>query len=100
MSNLWEPVAGVYWSAVPLMSNLDLTRGFSGASFITTLVGALSGAFFGAWAAQRIAKSNKVQDDIIKEIRSVNAAIMLGQFIFNCAVATKKQCSEPLKKNL
>ncbi|AZD78736.1 hypothetical protein [Pseudomonas chlororaphis] len=97
MSNLWEPVSGVYWSTVPFLPSLGWLKSLGNSSFFTTVFGALAGAFAGAWAAQRIAARNKLQDELLKEIRSVNSAILLGQAIFNIALAIKVDGALPLK---
>lgn len=98
MAGLWEPVCGVYSSTYSVLPCLQSLIDFGNSSFFTTAFGALAGAFAGAWAAQRIAVKNKLQDEISKEVRSTNSALLLGQAIFNIAIACKRDCSLPLKK--
>lgn len=61
------------------------------------MVGALAGAYFGAWAAQRNAASSKLRDELLSEIRSANRGIFLGLSILNVALSMKRQLISPLK---
>ncbi|CAN5168279.1 hypothetical protein BH10PSE10_BH10PSE10_02920 [soil metagenome] len=69
-------------------------------NFTTSIIGALAGAFFGAWGAQKIAEKAKRRDDLLKEIRNTNAAIMLAFAICNSVIALKKQHVKSLKEQL
>ena len=52
---------------------------------------ALAGAFFGALAAQRIGARAKQREELLSDIRSTNAAIMLAFIFCNAGLALKKQ---------
>lgn len=97
MASLWEPVCGVYSSSASFLPCLGWLENFGNSSFFTTVFGALAGAFAGAWAAQRIAAKNKLQEEMLKEIRSTNSAILLGQAVFNVGFGSKLGGSLPLK---
>lgn len=97
MASLWEPVCGVYTSTASFLPCLGGLENFDNSSFIITVVGALAGAFAGAWAAQRIAATKKQQEELLKEIRSANSAMLLGQAIFNVGMGSKMEGSLPLK---
>ncbi|WP_152969156.1 hypothetical protein [Amantichitinum ursilacus] len=64
--------------------------------FSTSLVGALFGAWGGAWAAQRIASQEKGRDLLLTEIRETNNAIMNAFTICNSLIAFKEQHAKPL----
>lgn len=59
----------------------------------------MAGAFAGAWAAQRIAEKEKLRDQLLKEIRSINTAIMLAFGICNSLLSIKRQHVKALKEN-
>lgn len=59
--------------------------------FSTAVVGSLAGAFAGAYAAQRIAVRAKVRDEIVREVRSMNAAIALSAGVASSAFNLKSQ---------
>jgi cell division protein ZapA (FtsZ GTPase activity inhibitor) len=65
----------------------------------TTIVGALAGAGIGAWAAGHISEKNKAREQLTKEIRDTNAAIMLALGVMNCGVKLKKQHVKALKED-
>lgn len=97
MAGLWEPIDGVFTAtAAPLLPTLAWLENLGGSSFFTTVFGALAGAFAGAWAAQYIAEQNKLREQLTKEIRDTNAAIVLSLGVFNIAVSLKKQHIHPL----
>jgi hypothetical protein len=58
----------------------------------------LSAAFAGAFTAQNIAERNRRRDDLLKEVRSTNAAISLAFAICNAAMAMKRQHLLPMKE--
>lgn len=98
MANLWEPVCGVYSSTASVLPCLGWLTELGNSSFFTTVFGALAGAFTGAWAAQRIAVRSRRQEELIKEIRSTNSAMLLGQAILNISISSKIECALPLKE--
>ncbi|RJX32988.1 MAG: hypothetical protein C4516_02780 [Oxalobacter sp.] len=69
----------------------EAVKNFANSAFTTSLLGALAGAFGGAYAAQLIAKRTKRRDDLLAEIRNVNAAISVAFSIVNSLLALKKQ---------
>lgn len=64
--------------------------------FTTALVGSLAGAFAGAYAAQKIALRAKLRDEVIRDIRNVNAAISLAAGIASSAFNLKSQHVRPM----
>lgn len=99
MSELWEPMAGVFWKTTPLLPMMDNLQALGNSSFFTTVIGALAGAFFGAWAAQRNAENSKLRDELLREIQASNRGIMLGHSIVNVALSMKNQHIATLKKS-
>jgi len=96
MTDLWEPVSGVFWKTAPLLPSIGWSIDY-GALF-TTVVGALAGAGIGAWAAGYISERNKIREQLIKEIRDTNAAIVLALGVMNCGVGLKRQHVKSLKE--
>jgi len=74
-------------------------KDFFNSVFFTAIAGSLAGAFAGAYAAQRIAEKGKSRDELLKEIRNTNAAIMVAFGICNTLLALKKQHIKKLKEN-
>lgn len=97
MTDLWEPMSGVFWRVAPLMTDIGWSVDY-GALF-TSVVGALAGAGIGAWAAGYISERNKVREQLTKEIRDANAAIVLSLGVMNCGIALKKQHVKGLKED-
>lgn len=91
-NNLWD-IASPYLT-------WENAKAFSNSAFFTSLIGALAGAFAGAYAAQRIVERKKIRDELTKEIRNTNAAIMLAFNISNSLLTLKKQHVKALKENL
>ena len=67
-------------------------------NFTIALVGGCTGAVGGALGAQHIAERAKRREDLLKELRNTNAAIMVSFSICNAALALKKQHVLPLKE--
>lgn len=65
-------------------------------AFGLSLIGALAGAVAGAFAAQRVIERSKVRDELLKEIRNVNAANMVSFTICNTALSLKSQLVLPM----
>ena len=59
----------------------------------------MAGAFAGAYGAQRIAEKSKLRDQLLKDIRGTNTAIMLAFGICNSLLSIKEQHVKPLKEN-
>ncbi len=68
-------------------------------ALVVAIIIPLSASFFGAWTAQRIAERNRSRDDILKEIRSTNAAISLAMSVCNTAMAIKRQQVATVKRD-
>jgi len=60
-------------------------------SLASSLVVAFTGSLFGAYTAKRIAERAKLKDDLLKEIRNINAASIIAFGITNSHIAIKKQ---------
>lgn len=58
--------------------------------FTSLIVGTLLAAFMGTWGAQAIAERNKRKEDLLKEIRNTNAAIMTSHSIWNVMYVLRK----------
>jgi hypothetical protein len=65
-------------------------------SFIIAFVGGLTGAFGGALGAQHIVERSKNREELLRELRNTNAAIMVSFTIANTALALKKQHIQPM----
>jgi len=71
-------------------------RAVADSNFVTAVVGSLAGAFGGAWAAQRIAESSKLREELVKEIRNTNAAASMLYGIANAHLGLKQQFVKPM----
>ncbi|MBI3042750.1 MAG: hypothetical protein HYY78_07985 [Betaproteobacteria bacterium] len=69
---------------------------FLNSAFALSFVGALAGAAAGALAAQRVIERSRARDDLLKEIRNTNAAMMVSFTICNTALGLKKQLVGPM----
>ncbi|WP_155249918.1 hypothetical protein [Pseudomonas putida] len=97
--NQWEPVSGIFWQTAP--SILDGTRwlpDLDGSSFFITIFGALVGAFAGAWAAQRSARNSKRRDELVAEIRVVNAGVILSHTVFVSTLSARQEYIDPARE--
>lgn len=72
---------------------------FFNSVFFTAIAGSFAGALAGAYGAQRIAEKAKYRDQLIKEIRGTNTAIMLAFGICNSLLSMKKQHVKSLKED-
>ena len=72
---------------------------FFNSVFFTAIAGSLAGAFAGAYGAQRIAEKAKYREQLLKEIRGTNTAIMLAFGISNSLLSLKKQHTKTLKES-
>jgi hypothetical protein len=77
---------------------MEATKNFINSTFITSLIGALAGAYFGATAAQRIAERSKYREELLREMRNTNAAIALAFEVSDALLALKKQHVKSLKE--
>jgi hypothetical protein len=72
-------------------------KAFANSAFLTSLLGSLAGAFAGAAAAQHIAERSKLREEMLREMRNINAAVALAFGICNGFLALKKQHVKALK---
>ena len=72
---------------------------FFNSVFFTAIAGSLAGAFAGAYGAQRIAERAKYRDQLLKEVRDTNAAIMVAFGVCNSLLSMKKQHVRSLKED-
>lgn len=70
--------------------------GIMNSNFAIAFIGGLTGAFGGALGAQHIAERSKRREELLKELRNTNAAIMVAFSICNAALALKKQHVQPM----
>ena len=81
-----------------LENNLELfEQGINSPAFIA-IVGAFAGAWAGAAAAQKIAEKIKGRDDLIKEMRVTNSAIVVCSAVCDSVIALKRQHVKALKE--
>jgi len=69
---------------------------FFGSDFAIAFISACAGAIAGALGAQRIADRSKRRDELLKELRSTNAAMTVAFSIANTALTLKKQHVQPM----
>lgn len=79
-----------------IASVFGAVSGFLNSSFLVAFVGGLTGAVGGALGAQHIVERSKLRDELVKELRNTNAAIMVGFSIVNAALALKNQHVHPM----
>jgi hypothetical protein len=68
------------------------------ASFTIAFVGGLTGAVGGALGAQYIAERARRREELLRELRSTNAAIMVSFSICSSALALKHQHVRPMRE--
>lgn len=91
MADLWGPVNGIYTAATPWLPWLDSLPKIDAIGLGGALISAGFGAGFGAWMAGRIARSTKLRDELLVELRSADVALTLCASIMDVAGAFKKQ---------
>ena len=100
MTDLWEPVGGVFWKVAPTLTSFDFVENFEWFAFFMTIVGTLVGAGFGARygakSTHSIAHRAKSQDELLREIRSCNVGLSLASFTFDVAIVVH-QLAKPLR---
>ena len=87
----------LWLGAAPLISLWDDNKSFLNSNFITSVAGALAGAFFGATAAQKIADKTKSREESLRQIRLTNTATSLALTILNSVSAMRMQHTDRLK---
>lgn len=86
------------WQSIAAFA-ADLAESVFSSAFVLALVSAFAGAFAGALGAQRIAERSKRRDDLVREIRNTNAAIIMAVTTANGAIALQKQHVQPLHQH-
>jgi len=71
---------------------------FFNSVFFMAIAGSLAGAFAGARAAQKMADKARNRDELLKELRATNAAIMVAFGICNSLLSAKRQHIKSLKE--
>lgn len=87
-----------YWPDVFVQTYWPDVKEFANSVFFTAIVGSLAGAFAGAYGGQRIVERGKSREDLLKEMRNANAAIMVAVGICNLLLSVKKQHTQRLKE--
>jgi hypothetical protein len=75
----------------------EILKDIANSNFVTALIGSAAGAWFGAWAAQRIAEKAKVREEIKTTLERVNIGISMAAEILDNLGGFKKQLVRPLK---
>lgn len=70
---------------------LAYTRSFLNSSFVSSVIGALAGAFFGALAATRFADKKERERLKLHDLRKNNSSVVLATSIANHSLTFKKQ---------
>lgn len=83
-------IVGVVWEYVKV---------FASSNFFIVIVSAGVGAFGGALGAQMISEKTRRREDLQKEIRNTNTAIMMSFSICNTYLMLKENHVAPLKEN-
>lgn len=69
---------------------------FFNSAFALAFIGALAGAGAGALAAQHVIERTRSRDELMREVRATNSAIMVAFTICNTALGLKKQLVAPM----
>jgi len=91
MADLWEPINGVYTATTPLSPWVISLSSTDAVQWGSALISAGFGAGIGAWMAGRIAKSAKLRDELLAELRSIDVAITLCISVIDLPGSLKKQ---------
>lgn len=91
MADLWGPVNGVYTATAPLLPWVASLPGIDAVKWGSALISAGFGAGIGAWMAGHIARSTKLREELLAELRSIDVAITLCASVIDVAGALKKQ---------
>ena len=82
-----------------LGSNWGSTKDFLNSVFFISIASAFAGAFAGASIAQKIAERSKRRDELTKEIRNTNAAVVVASAVTEVFMSLKTQHVQGLKDN-
>jgi hypothetical protein len=74
---------------------IELFWKFMNSIVATSMIGAFAGAYGGQW----IVEKSKDKENAIKELRNINAAIVIAFSICESYIGLKHQIIGPLKKN-
>jgi hypothetical protein len=74
------------------------TKDFFNSVFFTAIAGSLAGAFAGALGAQRMADKTRNREELLKEIRATNVAVMFAFGVCNTLLSSKQQHIKSLKE--
>lgn len=91
LSELWEPVNGIFSATAPIIPWTLNFPSINGVEWVGALISAGFGAGIGAWTANRIARSAKLRDELLAELRSIDVALTLCSSVIDVAGALKKQ---------
>lgn len=91
MTDLWEPVNGVFTAVAPIFPWVASLPGIEVGEWGSALISAGFGAGIGAWMAGRIAKSSQQRDELLAELRSIDVAVTLCASVLDVAGALKNQ---------
>lgn len=97
MPNQWEPILELYWRTAQLLPEFGWSADYG--LLLTTIIGVLAGTVIGAWVAGYIKEKNKIREQITKEIRDTNTAIVLALAITKCAINLKRKHNKSLEEN-
>lgn len=84
------------WLSKDQCAALSVVESALNSNFTTALLGSLAGAFAGAFAAQKMVERSKTREELAKELRNTNAAIMASFTTCNAVLALKRQHVQPL----
>ena len=79
-----------------LLAIVEWLESVLNSAFAIAILGGFVGAAGGALAAQQIAERVKRREDLLKELRNTNAAIVVSFSICNAGMALKKQHVQPM----
>lgn len=79
-----------------MMADFESLWEFLNSQFARTVIASLAGAGLGAWTAQRIATRNKAQDDLVKELRTINLTATIAYGITDAFISVKKDNVKPM----
>lgn len=83
-------------STIAFLSDL---KEFANSSVVSSLFGALAGAWGGAFAVQKISQSARYRDEMLREIRSVNTSLHLLHTMAVAFLTFKEQHAKGLVKS-
>jgi hypothetical protein len=76
----------------------QLAKNTFNSAFFTAITGSLAGAFAGAYGGYVIVERGRVREELLKEIRNTNAAILIAFSVCNSLLSLKGQHLKRLKE--